>query len=118
MDLRSQSQKNLGRVVLPETIDARVSRTTFHVSAVRPQMCAISHAGFLTVTFTSPFVETHHIREFARMLTSQDISVTVSAARVTETELTEERQTMKPLCGMRRRNRGDAGTVPTVWCLG
>ncbi|MGO1570493.1 MAG: alcohol acetyltransferase [Canibacter sp.] len=81
---------NLGRVVLPETIDARVSRTTFHVSAVRPQMCAISHAGFLTVTFTSPFVETHHIREFARMLTSQDISVTVSAARVTETELTEE----------------------------
>ena len=38
----------------------------FHVSAVRPQLCAISHAGLLTLTFTSPFTETDHIREFAR----------------------------------------------------
>ena len=59
----------------------------FHVSAVRPQLCAISHAGLLTVTFTSPFTETDHIKEFARLLTANGIEVTVAAARVTEAEL-------------------------------
>lgn len=80
---------NLGRVVLPEPAESRVGRMLFHVSAVRPQFCAISHAGLLTVSFTSPFVETGHVREFARMLTERGARVTVAAARVTEAELAE-----------------------------
>lgn len=80
---------NLGRVVLPEPADAHVRRLLFHVSAVRPQFCAISHAGELTVTFTSPFTQTDHIREVARALTSRGIDVRVAAARVTEAELAE-----------------------------
>ncbi|MFT4231772.1 MAG: alcohol acetyltransferase [Leucobacter sp.] len=80
---------NLGRVILPEQIEDHVGRMLFHVSAVRPQFCAISHAGLLTVTFTSPFVETGHVREFARMLTARGVAVTVAAARVTEHELAE-----------------------------
>lgn len=80
---------NLGRVSLPETADSHVGRMLFHVSAARPQFCAMSHAGLLTISFTSPFTETGHIREFARLLTAGGIDVTVAAARVTESELAE-----------------------------
>lgn len=81
---------NLGRVSLPEPADSRVGRMLFHVSAARPQLSAISHAGLLTLSFTSPFVETDHITEFARLLTGSGISVTVAAARVTEAEIAED----------------------------
>lgn len=84
------SVSNLGRVTLPAAIDSRVGRMAFHVSAVRPQMCVMSHAGLLTISFTSPFIETDHIREFARYLTEQGIAVTVAAAKVTEDELASE----------------------------
>ncbi|GAA2178074.1 alcohol acetyltransferase [Leucobacter tardus] len=81
---------NLGRVALPETVNAHVERMLFHVSAVRPQFCAISHAGRLVVTFTSPFTETGYIREFARRLSENGVEVSVAAARVTEPELADE----------------------------
>lgn len=81
---------NLGRVTLPSPADAHVGRMLFQVSAARPQFCAMSHAGLLTVSFTSPFTETGHIREFARMLAASGVGVTVAAARVTEAELQEE----------------------------
>jgi hypothetical protein len=80
---------NLGRVSLPGPVDSRVGRMLFHVSAARPQLCAMSHAGVLAVSFTSPFTETGHIREFARLLTASGIDVRVAAARVTEAELGE-----------------------------
>jgi hypothetical protein len=80
---------NLGRVSLPEPADSAVGRMLFHVSAVRPQLCAVSHAGLLVVTFTSPFSETGHIKEYARLLTASGVAVTVGAARVTEAELAE-----------------------------
>lgn len=84
------SVSNLGRVSLPEPLESHVGRMAFHVSAVRPQICVISHAGQLVISFTSPFVETDHIREFARILTGHGIDVTVAAARVTEAELSDE----------------------------
>lgn len=78
---------NLGLVRLPDPVDSHVGRVLLQVSAVRPQFCAVSHAGLLTVCFTSPFSETDHIREFVRLLTSQQVNVTIAAARVTEDEL-------------------------------
>lgn len=83
----SVAVSNLGLVRLPDPADAHVGRLLFHVSAVRPQFGAISHDGILTISFTSPFVETGHVREFARMLTTRGVDVTVAAARVTEEEL-------------------------------
>jgi hypothetical protein len=80
---------NLGRVSLPEPADSHVRRMLFHVSAARPQLCAVSHAGLLTISFSSPFTETGHVREFARLLTASGIEVTVAATRVTETELAD-----------------------------
>ncbi|MFW6600287.1 alcohol acetyltransferase [Propionibacteriaceae bacterium Y2011] len=78
---------NLGRATLPEAARAHTGRMVFHVSAARPQFCAISHAGQLTISFTSPFAETEHVKEFARMLTARGVAVTVGAARATEDEL-------------------------------
>lgn len=86
----SAAVSNLGRVTLPEPLDSHVGRMAFHVSAVRPQVCVISHAGLLTFSFTSPFIETDHVKEFARLLTSQGVDVTVDAARVTEAELAQQ----------------------------
>lgn len=83
---------NLGRVTLPDPAEEGVGRMLFHVSAVRPQFCAISHAGTLTVSFTSPFTETDHIREFARLLTDQGVDVSVAVARVTEEEIRQVQQ--------------------------
>lgn len=80
---------NLGRVTLPEAVAPHVGRMLFHVSAARPQFCAISHAGLLTISFTSPFVETEHVREYARILTEAGIEVSVAASRTTEAELAE-----------------------------
>ncbi|MBM6589124.1 alcohol acetyltransferase [Brevibacterium sp. RIT 803] len=87
----SVAVSNLGRMSLPEPADSHVGRVLFHVSAVRPQFCATSHAGLLAVSFTSPFVETDHIREFTRMLTAEGVDVTVAAERVTEQEIAEGR---------------------------
>ena len=78
---------NLGRVVLPEPAEARVRRMLFHVSAVRPQFCSMTHDGVMTISFTSPFQEADHVRAFTRMLTERGVDVTVAAARVTEQEI-------------------------------
>ncbi len=78
---------NLGLVRLPESAESRVAAMMFHTAAVRPQFCAMTHAGRLTISFTSPFVQTGHVREFARLLTGQGIGVTVTASRVIEAEL-------------------------------
>lgn len=80
---------NLGRVRLPEPAEAHVRRMMFEVSAVRPQFCAISHAGILTVSFTAPFVRTDHVREVVRQLVARGVEVSVVANRVTEHELAE-----------------------------
>lgn len=85
----SVAVSNLGRVTLPEPAESHVRRMMFHVSAVRPQFCSMSHDGILTISFTSPFTETDHVREFTRMLTDSGVDVTVSASRVTEAEVAD-----------------------------
>ena len=84
---------NLGRVALPEPAARHVGRVAFQVSAARPQFCAISHAGVLTVTFTSPFVETDHVREFARLLGGHGVPVAVGAVHATEAEVSRAEST-------------------------
>ena len=69
----SVSVSNLGRVVLPEPAEAHVGRLLFSVPAVRPQIAVVSHAGLLTITFTSPFVESAHADAFARILAANGV---------------------------------------------
>jgi len=86
---------NLGRVTLPEPIEPFVQRMAFHVTAVRPQFCVMTHAGMMTISFTSPYIETDHVRQFARHLTRLGIPVSVSAPRVTEEQLASVDKTQK-----------------------
>lgn len=78
---------NLGVVRLPEPARHGVRRMFLQVSAVRPQFGAMSHDGVLTVSFTSPFVEVDHVRQFARSLTGHGVPVRIAASQVTEDEL-------------------------------
>jgi hypothetical protein len=78
---------NLGRVAFPEEIDPYVNQVYFHTIAVRPQFCAISHGDVLTISFTSPFVETDIQRAYIGMLTDKSIPVTVTVNKVTAEEL-------------------------------
>lgn len=78
---------NLGSVTLPDPVSSHVGRLYFHVSAVRPQFCAISHGDQLTVSFTSPFVDTDYHAAFVRRLTDRGVPVVVNVTRVTPDEL-------------------------------
>jgi hypothetical protein len=78
---------NLGRVTLPGPADDHVAAMALSVSAIRPQLSVMSHAGNLTLSFTSPFVEVPHVREAARFFRAQGIPVRVAATAVTEGDL-------------------------------
>lgn len=78
---------NLGRVTFPHPVDEHVGAVFLQVSAARPQFCTISHGDRLTLTFTSPFVETGHQREFVRTLTARGVAVRVAVSKVTVEEL-------------------------------
>src|SRR5699024_1164510 len=73
---------NLGRVSLPEPFNTYVEALYFHTSAVRPQMSVISFQDKLTVSFSSPFVETAIQEQFVRMLTQRGIPVKAAANKV------------------------------------
>jgi len=78
---------NLGRVELPPSAGDHVGAIHFAVSAARPQFCCVTHAGVLTLSFTSPFSDTRHHALFVRALTERGVPVTVAATRVTRAEL-------------------------------
>ena len=78
---------NLGRVSFSQQIDQLVKEVFFHTIAVRPQFCTISHNDVMTITFTSPFIETDIFQIFARHLTNLDIPVITTVNKVTDAEL-------------------------------
>lgn len=78
---------NLGRVNFSPLVDQWVKQVFFHTIAVRPQFCAISHNDVMTITFTSPFVETDIYQNYAKYLTDLGIPVTTTVNKVTEEEL-------------------------------
>lgn len=78
---------NLGRVKLEGPADRHLRRVFLHVSSVRPQFCMTSHGDTLTVSFTSPFVETDFHAAFVRRLTAAGVPVSIDVNRVTEYEL-------------------------------
>ena len=78
---------NIGRVGFDDPVDAHVGAVFLAVSAARPQFSMASHGDILTVSFTSPFIQTQHQAAFVRELTSQGVRVQVAAGKVTVTEL-------------------------------
>lgn len=83
----TMAMTNIGRVKFPDAVDAHVGAVYLAVSAARPQFSMASHGEILTISFTSPFIETQHQSAFVRELTSQGVDVQVSASKVTVGEL-------------------------------
>ncbi|SFC49847.1 Alcohol acetyltransferase [Alkalibacterium subtropicum] len=83
------AMSNLGRVQLPKGMEQYVKQTLFYTAAVRPQFCLISYQDVLTISFTSPFVETDIQREFVRLLTDRKVHVTMDVNRVSREEMTD-----------------------------
>lgn len=81
------SMSNLGRMSFPETIDPYIQSVYFHTAVVRPQFSMISHGDRLTITLTSPYLETNIHERFVRELTEAGVEVTVAANKVTAEEL-------------------------------
>lgn len=81
------AMSNLGRVQLPEGMEKHVRKTLFYTAAIRPQFCLMSYQEVLTISFTSPYIETAIHREFVRLLTNQNISVEMDVNRVTREEM-------------------------------
>lgn len=81
------AMSNLGKVVFPESMSDMVKELFFQTSVVRPQFCMISYEDRLTITISSPFVETVIQKEFVRLLTAEGIDTTVAANKVTAAEL-------------------------------
>ena len=78
---------NLGRVSFSESIDKLINQVYFQTIAIRPQFCAVSHGEVLTISFTSPYVETDIQQRYAAMLSEKRIPVTVAVNKVTQEEL-------------------------------
>lgn len=78
---------NLGRVSFPDHVDSYIKQVYFHTIAVRPQFCALSHNDILTISFSSPFIETDIFKHYAQSLTNEKVAVTVTVNKVTEEEL-------------------------------
>lgn len=81
------AMSNLGRAQLPEGMEQYVKKTLFYTAAVRPQFCLMSYQDVLTISFTSPFVETAIHREFVRLLTERKVTVEMDVNRVTREEM-------------------------------
>lgn len=84
------AMSNLGRIEFPEQVRPYVRSVYFHTSAIRPQFCMISHENSLTVSFTTPFVDTIIQKRFVELLSQEQIPVTVTANKVTKEELEEK----------------------------
>lgn len=81
---------NLGRVQLPEPLSNHVRGLYFHTSAVRPQMSVVSHKDKLTVSFSSPFIETKIEKEFVQLLSKQNVPISVASNKIRYSQIEGE----------------------------
>lgn len=84
------AMSNLGSVAFSQPVNQHIQHFFFQTSAVRPQFCMISFKDTLTISFTSPFVETAIQKEFVRLLTAESVPVVVGVNQVTNAELKGE----------------------------
>lgn len=77
----------LGKLELADDVDEQVGALHLSVSSRRPQMSILTHRNWMTLGFTSPFVETDLVEAFVDLLREEGIPVTASVTKVTEAEL-------------------------------
>lgn len=84
------AMSNLGKMVFPHPISTHIQQIYFKTAAVRPQFCMVSFEDKLTISFTSPFIDTSIQKEFVRSLSEEGLSVSVAVNQVTSEELEDE----------------------------
>ncbi|MDF2542832.1 MAG: hypothetical protein K0S47_2550 [Herbinix sp.] len=71
------SVSNIGKITVPGELAPYIKLFDCFTSARRPQICMCSFGDQLVVSFTSPFVGTDIQKNFFRMLTEQNVQVTI-----------------------------------------
>ncbi len=84
---KSMSISNVGRFQLPPDVDPHVGAVYLMTSTVRPQFATVSHGDLLTISFTSPYIETDVEARFIEVLQELGLAVTVAANRVRQEDL-------------------------------
>lgn len=79
----------LGKLEFPDDVDDQVREVHLSVSTRRPQISVVTHHNWLTIGFTSPFVEMELPAAFAALLREEGIPVEISLNKVTSAELEE-----------------------------
>lgn len=77
----------LGKLSLPVDVDDRVRELHLSVSSPRPQFCVVTHKNWLTIGFTSPFVETDLVAAYTQVLAEQGVPVQAAPTKVLPREL-------------------------------
>ena len=104
------AMSNLGKVSFPSEVTPYVQGIYFHTSAIRPQFCMVSHEDCLTLSFTTPFIETDIQKKFVELLTEQSIEVIVGTNRVTKNM--EAQKKMKQCIQCHAKVKGDWDLCP------
>ncbi len=73
---------NLGTVRYPMAMEQYIEQIHSMIVAVRPQFVCVTYKNRLSLSFTSPFVETEIQKNFVRYLTKRGVSVRVATNRV------------------------------------
>lgn len=72
------SFSNIGKVTMPQEVEGYIDGFDFCVSTRKIQVCLCSFRDELSISFTSPFVNTEVQKHFFRALTANGIGVTLS----------------------------------------
>ena len=78
------SFSNTGKVIMPDEVVTYIDGFDFCVSTRKIQVCLCSFGDQLSISFTSPFVNTEVQKYFFRALTKQGIRVVLSTNLVEE----------------------------------
>lgn len=73
---------NLGTVRYPEAMERYIDQINAVIVAVRPQFVCVTYKDRLSISFSSPFVETEIQKNFVRYLTERGVSVRVATNQV------------------------------------
>ena len=70
---------NIGRIDLPEEFSPYINQFTVCTSARRPQLSVCSYKDNLTLSFTSPFLDTEIQRNFFEFLSEKGIDINIAS---------------------------------------
>ncbi|PHV72224.1 hypothetical protein CS063_01745 [Sporanaerobium hydrogeniformans] len=78
------SFSNIGKITMPKELEPYIDVFDVYTSTTKVQVCLCSYGDKLSISFTSPFVNSEVQKHFFRTLTSRGIKVEISTNIITE----------------------------------